>query len=271
MKTGQCSRVYISGNHNKDWKAQYANTFAELRMVDESYWCALWEGIYRGESNSILLDVGCGDGKFLAWIELKNYAVHYVGMDNAIEMLTVAKHKCMRNSLILGDALSLPFCSKLFDGIIMSNVIHLTGTEKPFLKAISRVLNPGGRLVIGVANVDELTRYWEYEFFPSALKIDIQRLPSLALIYKCCTEAKFNHISSKRVLLERREFGTEFLERVRRRHISSLWLIPQCEFEQGLKKLEEEVFKGKRKMQEVALHVLVFEKITTEPFECKNY
>lgn len=204
--------------------------------------------------------VGCGDGGFLAWVEQKGFPAQCVGIDSSIEMLAVSKRKRMRSSLVLCDARILPFSSESFDGVILSNVIHWIGAERTFLEEIARVLNPGGRLVIGVADVDELANYWEYEFFPAALKIDIQRLPSIALIYKYFTKTNFDHISSKRVLLERRKFGPEILKRVRNRHISSLWLIPQCEFELGLQNLKEEVSRGKRKEQNVFLHVLVFEK-----------
>jgi len=89
-----------------------------------------------------VLDVGCGIGDFL------EFRPGTVGVDvnpHAVEW-------CRRRGLEcrLMEADHLPFPDGGFDGVMLDNVLeHLTAPE-PLLDEIRRVLEPGGRLLVGV-------------------------------------------------------------------------------------------------------------------------
>lgn len=89
-----------------------------------------------------VLDVGCGIGDFLA------FRPGTVGVDvnpHAVEW-------CRRRGLDcrLMEADCLPFPDGDFDAVVLDNVLEHLAAPEPLLDEISRVLVPGGRLLVGV-------------------------------------------------------------------------------------------------------------------------
>ncbi len=96
-----------------------------------------------------LLDVGCGTGSLLGSLaEAFPDAVLY-GIDPSPEMLAVAgKKPGCRADLRVGVAESLPFDNGSFDVVVSSSSLHYWRKPDAALAEISRVLAPGGRIVI---------------------------------------------------------------------------------------------------------------------------
>ena len=90
------------------------------------------------------VDVGCGTG--LSTAALRGIAEEVVGVDAAPEMVALAE-RCERVEYALADALRLPFGESEFDLMTLSSAFHWLEREK-FLKEASRVLRPGGWLVV---------------------------------------------------------------------------------------------------------------------------
>ncbi|XP_055384619.1 alkylated DNA repair protein alkB homolog 8 [Condylostylus longicornis] len=99
------------------------------------------------KSGAILLDVGCGNGKYLDIIN----KIVTVGCDRSEELLKVcATKKC---NIFKCDCLSIPFRNGSVDGCLSIAVIHHLATEErrfQALKEIARVLTPGGKALIYV-------------------------------------------------------------------------------------------------------------------------
>ncbi len=98
------------------------------------------------------LDVASGTGDLaLALGKISNLNA-VVGVDLIPEMVALARHKirqwrqCERTSMVLGDALSLPFPDDTFScataGFSLRNMPDLSGA----LREMVRVVNPGGRI-----------------------------------------------------------------------------------------------------------------------------
>lgn len=103
------------------------------------------------ESANSLLNAGCGTGNLEKEIASRNFkSLEQINaVDFSLEMLAVAKEKV--NSVRfeqadLNQALSFPDNS--FDRIAMVNVLYALSNPEYTLGEISRVLQPGGRLVV---------------------------------------------------------------------------------------------------------------------------
>lgn len=89
-------------------------------------------------SNSIALDLGCGNAIHRDIIELFGYT--YIGLDGFIDGAT-----------ILGDAHCLPFSDNSIDFILSIAVFEHIQYPHVMIREISRVLKPGGKLIGTVA------------------------------------------------------------------------------------------------------------------------
>jgi len=99
-----------------------------------------------------VLDVGCGDGSLnLAF--RRGGAATIVGCDVDPRMIARARDQSARSDARIGYALAraeqLPFRDDSFDVVAIVAVLAFVEDPQVALREIARVLNPGGRLVIG--------------------------------------------------------------------------------------------------------------------------
>jgi len=107
-----------------------------------------------------LLDIGCGSA--LVADRLVDLPIHYLGLDYGGHHITYASKKYgdrrqrLRASFVNGAAESLPFASGSIDVVVLSEVIeHLVRPELAVWE-ISRVLRPGGALVLTTNNASQM-------------------------------------------------------------------------------------------------------------------
>jgi SAM-dependent methyltransferase len=108
-----------------------------------------------------VLDVGCGAA--LVADKLADLPLRYVGLDYgghhiefAAEKLRTGAATTIRRSFVRGDGEHLPFQDRLFDVVVMTEVIeHLLRPELAVWE-IARVLKPGGVLVLTTNNASEM-------------------------------------------------------------------------------------------------------------------
>jgi ubiquinone/menaquinone biosynthesis C-methylase UbiE len=96
-----------------------------------------------------LLDVGCGTGSLLYRLSRQHNAAQLSGVDPVSEMLAVARRRLPPEVLLReGWAERLPFDDGQFDVVLSCNVFHYLRQPVAALREMSRVLSPGGRLMI---------------------------------------------------------------------------------------------------------------------------
>ena len=96
-----------------------------------------------------LLDVGCGTGPMIELLASEFPDRRYTGLDLTPRMVEVADAKGIGNArFVVGDAEDLPFDDASFDAIICANSFHHYPNPRAFFGEASRVLRPGGRLVL---------------------------------------------------------------------------------------------------------------------------
>lgn len=115
-------------------------------------WPKVKEFIDSFDSNSLILDVGCGNSKNMGSRE----DCKYIGLDMCENLMKHGEDK-KNCSFIVGNCINLPFSDKTFDYVMCIAVIHHLSNEDRRLKSINeinRVLKEGGKALIYV---------WSYE------------------------------------------------------------------------------------------------------------
>ncbi|MGH2351732.1 MAG: class I SAM-dependent methyltransferase [Chloroflexota bacterium] len=96
-----------------------------------------------------VLDLGCGAGRDMAWMERQGARV--AGADLSSGMLSHARRQA-RGPVVQADMRRLPFARETFDGVwCMASLLHLPKSDAPLaLREMRRVLAPGGAIAIGI-------------------------------------------------------------------------------------------------------------------------
>lgn len=122
-----------------------------------------------------VLDAACGTGKYV--LEVLKTGADCVGLDFSGEMLAIAAGKCPAARFINHDLMSLPlpFAEETFTKIVLAHALwHVAAIETLFTD-FTRLLKPGGRLVVSVTHPDASFSRFEYraEDCPFDEEIDI--------------------------------------------------------------------------------------------------
>ena len=115
-------------------------------------WPKVEDFINTFKSNSLILDIGCGNGKNMGSRE----DCIYIGLDACENLMKQAKLKS-NCSYIVGNCINLPFESNSFHYAMSIAIIHHLSTESRRLQAIqeiNRILKKDGEALIYV---------WAYE------------------------------------------------------------------------------------------------------------
>lgn len=140
---------WITPDYRLRWKSDREQLGADLSKASSgNAYSWITKGLitrrFVGASTRIL-DIGCGWGRNLSGFP------HAVGVDIEWRLLRTAR-TYLSNPLVTGDCNTLPFSSKVFDAVIMTDVIEHLDNPMPALLEIRRVLRPAGRLVLSTPN-----------------------------------------------------------------------------------------------------------------------
>jgi dolichol-phosphate mannosyltransferase len=92
-----------------------------------------------------VLDVGCGSSRIIR-------SGRMVGLDIVLAKLRYARR--YGNPLVHGSIFELPFKDSAFDCVICSEVIEHVPADERVFSELERVLEPGGRLILGTPDYD---------------------------------------------------------------------------------------------------------------------
>ncbi len=117
------------------------------------------QSLFLGDlSPGKLLDVGCGDGRFLNEMRPRGWQVEGVEIDP--QAVQVAREKYKLN-VQMGDLEKVRYPDDSFDAITLRHVIEHLPNPVATLKECRRILKPGGRLVVVTPN----TKSWGHTLF----------------------------------------------------------------------------------------------------------
>lgn len=123
----------------------------ELFSLAEDKPDLIWRYLINEFKNKDVLDVGCGNGKYLR--KLNSVCSTAIGLDLAYEQLTLASNDC---KVIQANASALPFASERFDSILSCWVLGtILDIERRAvcLNEMRRVCKHGGSIFLVENNV----------------------------------------------------------------------------------------------------------------------
>ncbi len=132
-------------SHADDW-----DQTRSLHIAESEVEAAIARALGRGEIGR-LVDIGTGTGRMIELFAPE--ASHALGVDRSPEMLRLARVKLAEAGLASaelrqGDMYSLPLASGSADTVILHQVLHYAQQPAAAVEEASRLLSPGGRLLI---------------------------------------------------------------------------------------------------------------------------
>lgn len=142
--------------YNTSFYDEIAESFHKTRH-------ALWPGVVKFLTSipkgSHILDVGCGNGKYLD-VRAHDCVIH--ACDKSINLVHVARKNHAHAHIIEADGLRLPFKDGSYDAVISVAVVHHLSPQDrvKFMNELKRVLKPGGMLLVTVWAVSAVQQQW---------------------------------------------------------------------------------------------------------------
>jgi ubiquinone/menaquinone biosynthesis C-methylase UbiE len=246
--------------------SQIAQYYDKVRIQSPDYldyWSEKIKECGKISSNSLVLEIGCGTGRFTFPVLKKSQALIYA-VEPSDEMLSKAKEKYPQERIvwIKGEVEKLPFCSNSFDCAYMTFVIHHFEDKVKGLEEVFRVLKKSGRCLILTFPHSHLKKS-PSRFFPKVLSIDLARYPSLVQLRKYLEMAGFKkvfyHLSKD---CKENLTINEYLSRFKNKYISTLNLLTEKEFQKGYEIFEKKIRElyEKRVQRTIETAIIVGEK-----------
>jgi SAM-dependent methyltransferase len=106
--------------------------------------------------NEIVIDVGCGNGSYLAELAKRGHAGRVAGVDLSPGMLKRSGTRAPRAGLLVGDAARLPLGDVASDVTLAMHMLYHVAEPAAAVAELHRVTRPGGMVVIGLNGDDHL-------------------------------------------------------------------------------------------------------------------
>ena len=211
----------------------------------------------------IVLDLGCGTGNYTDLFQkvTQEHDYRFYGVDPSEGMLSKARQKNAFVTYQVGTAEQIPFQDNFFDFVYMTDVIHhVSDTHKMFAE-IHRVIKAGGKMCIVTQSHKQIVKRPIARFFPGTVQADKGRYPDIRAIIKFAEHNQMSYLKKKILFKgEEVELGADFLELVQKKGYSMLHLLPENEYQIGLRALEDALRNGPIKSEFAGETLIWFEK-----------
>jgi SAM-dependent methyltransferase len=100
------------------------------------------------DGDESVLDIGCGNGRYLATLRERGHRGYLVGADLSVGMLRTARPAMGDGPLLVSDAQALPFATGSFDAVLAMHMMYHVPDRARALGEIRRVVRPGGVVLL---------------------------------------------------------------------------------------------------------------------------
>lgn len=214
---------------------------------------------HLSQSQKVILDVGCGTGKYGFKLSQLGYIVH--GIDKSPHQVEIASKLIPAT---VGSVLSIEQKDNFYDCILMIMMIHQLDEFELNLafKEVVRVLKPGGIVIIKTCFEDDISKRITSRYFPTCFEFDMKRFPpkdKLINIHKDLVLTNCNQIS----IISKIPIKI-LIEKFRLRGASNIGMLSEEELEQGIFNLQSQYINDEIVSLEFDNTFLVFKCCKTE-------
>jgi ubiquinone/menaquinone biosynthesis C-methylase UbiE len=215
--------------------AVYSAGRAPMPAMVEQWIGALAPHIERGAR---VLDLGSGIG---TWSELlaERFGAEVSGVEPSDRMREVAERDHARPGVryLAGSAENIPLPEASCDTALLSYVLHHVEDRGACAAELLRVLRPRGRVVVRGTLRESLPGVPWFAFWPTARPVAEQRMLPEAEVVDVFGSQGFELLVSEVIDQPTAPSLAGLHERLRHRAVSTLELIDDAEFEEGLERL----------------------------------
>lgn len=217
--------------------SELAKSYDKLRITSPDY-LEFWSSriAHYGSINrdSKVLDIGCGTGRFTLMLS-KITDAEIQAIEPSQEMLKEAKKKDQMKRIIWrkGTAEKLKFPNEFFDCVFMTFVFHQIKDRKKAVAEMHRILKPKGKCVILTTSSIHIRSSPLY-LFPGLRELDLLRFPSLPELKDMLRRGRFKEVHYHLDKYETtRKPIEEYLKLIKGKHVSTLTLLEEEDFQNG--------------------------------------
>ena len=116
--------------------------------------------------NSVILDIGCGGGKFIKFLSETNHTYKIFGLDHSPEMIRMSQKINQKGideeqvKIIQGSVMEIPLEDNSLDFVSAFETVNFWPDLQKSFSEVKRVLKPGGTFLIINLYPKEGTKWW---------------------------------------------------------------------------------------------------------------
>ncbi|MGH3157205.1 MAG: class I SAM-dependent methyltransferase [Streptosporangiaceae bacterium] len=108
------------------------------------------------DGGELILDVGCGNGAYLAELARRGYAGPVLGLDLSPGMLSAARDRAPGAGLVVADATAIPLPDDVASAALAPHMLYHVPDPAAAVRELRRVTRPSGRAVVVLNGNDHL-------------------------------------------------------------------------------------------------------------------
>ncbi|MGI5239885.1 class I SAM-dependent methyltransferase [Dactylosporangium sp. CA-139066] len=206
----------------------------------------LWSGVFArwaGPARPLTaLDLGSGTGRFTPLLA-EAFGGPVYGVEPSERMREqAAVHPNVQ--YLAGSAEAIPLPDRSCDVVVLFLVLHHVADRAAAAAEISRVLRPGGRLLIRSTFPDRMPDLLWHRFIPGARRVEQQIFPTLAEVTGLFELAGLSVAGLERVRETTATDPAAYARRLRLRAISTFEHLSDDEIERGFAALDAAIAAG---------------------------
>jgi len=196
-------------------------------------WLDLLSAATDGNAVSLVIDLGCGTGRFSELLA-EHFGARVIGIEPSRKMLGEARRKPQTGNIVYeqgtGEAIPLAYAGA--DLVFISNVFHHFTDPAAVARECIRVLRPGGRVCI--RNGTRENDFPQRHFFPALERLIESELPARDEVRSIFAAAGFA-VSAHRIVTQIiASDWSSFVEKSALRADSFLARLSDDEFDAGM-------------------------------------
>jgi len=190
-----------------------------------------------------ILELGCGTADYL-YALMQQLKCDSYGFDSSKSMINKANVKNPGLNLSVNDLHNVfDYADDFFRFAYSIDVIHYVEDLNHYFKECMRVLNKGGIMLTITDSDEDLKNRTITKYFPESLEIEKNRYPG---VYKTVKSMQNNGFKGINITHSEKEYKMDdkIFQKFRNKAFSAIKLISDESFEEGIKKIEEDMKKN---------------------------